>query len=65
MKKLVVCVCLFALSGCGTLNLGNTVAGGACGTVDYSIIFMGAPLLGIQAVRGCDEDEGQQPDNEG
>jgi len=53
MKLLI----LLLLSGCSTLNLSKTIAGGECGAVDYRIIFMGTPLLGIQAERECVEED--------
>jgi len=59
VKTNLLLICLFLiLGGCSTLNLSKTIAGGECGAVDYRIIFMGTPLLGIQAERECvKEDE--------
>ncbi len=57
MKILVLLLMFVALVGCGTVNLANTVAGGACGTVDYRITFLGTPLFGIQAERECIKDD--------
>jgi len=56
MKKLIIPLILLC-GGCETVNLSKTVAGGACGAVDYSIIFMGAPLVGVKADRECVEAE--------
>lgn len=44
---------LLAFSGCSSINLAHTIAGGECGTVDYRITVFGTPLLGIQAEREC------------
>jgi len=54
MRKLVL---LLLLSGCSTMNLSKTIAGGECGAVDYRITFLGTPLLGIQAERECVGEE--------
>ena len=55
MRSLGLCVCLFFVAGCESINMARTVAGGACGTVNYSVVFMGTPLIGIEGDRGgCD-----------
>ena len=60
MKVFIILIALISLMGCETVNLSETVAGGACGYVDYSITFMGSPMLGIKADRECTEDETDQ-----
>ena len=57
----LVLAAIFVMSGCESVNLSKTVAGGACGTVDYRITFLGTPLLGIQAER--DGECETAPDN--
>lgn len=46
---------LAVASGCGTMNLSETIAGGECGSVDYSITVMGTKVIGIEAERECIE----------
>ncbi len=55
MRKLILAA-LVLTGGCNSLNLSNTVAGGACGDVDYNVTVMGAPILGIKAGRECIPD---------
>lgn len=55
-KGLLVVVCGVLLSGCGTFNFANTVAGGKCGKVNYSIEFMGQSLIGVSGDRTCVEE---------
>ena len=57
--KISLVLCL-ALSGCQNMNLASTIAGGACGSVDYTIMFMGNHLLGIKADRQCIETTNKQ-----
>ena len=65
MKALILIICLIALAGCKNMNLSSTVAGGACGFVDYSVTFMGAPMVGVKANRECtDEDETEDASSE-
>ncbi len=56
MMKLITLVVLVLCAGCSSINLADTVAGGACGTVDYRITFLGTPLFGVQAERECIDD---------
>lgn len=63
--RLLFLVWCIVLSACGTMNLSNTIAGGACGDVDYTIMFMGNHLLGVKASRQCvkeDSDENSDRD---
>jgi hypothetical protein len=46
-------VAVLVIGGCSSVNLASTVAGGACGSVDYRITFLGTPLFGVQAEREC------------
>ena len=57
MKKLFLTILLLALAGCSSVNFANTVAGGACGFVDYSLTVVGAPLFSIKATRECPEEK--------
>lgn len=57
MRTILALIAIISLSGCETFNLSETVAGGACGYVDYSITVMGNPMFGIKADRECAEDE--------
>ncbi len=63
MKILAIAVLALILSGCETVNLSKTIAGGACGYVDYSVTILGNPMLGIKADRECpEEDQLNDPD---
>ena len=58
MKELVTfLVTLTLLSGCSSLNLGRTVAGGANGVVDYCVMFGNSCIIGVKAERKGDPDK--------
>ena len=61
LAVILVLAVIVVLSGCETVNLGNTIAGGKCGTVDYRITVLGTPLLGIQAERDGDCETAAEP----
>ncbi len=52
----VLLLCAGALSGCGTLNLANTIAGGACGAVTYRV-FVAGISAGVEGGRECVPDQ--------
>ena len=55
LKNILVMIILFLMTSCAAFK--DTIAVGACGTVDYRVTFMGTPLIGIQAERECVEED--------
>ena len=60
MKKLIIGMCItMALGGCSSLNLGDTVAGGQDGEVDYCVTVMNVQALCIKGRRATPGSEGE------
>ena len=60
MKRLIL-LCAVLLSGCNSLNLEKTIAGGQVGSIDYCITVLGNNLFCVHAERVIlDQDDEEE-----
>lgn len=56
MRLLMIFLTVLLLSGCSSVNLASTVAGGTNGTVNYCVRILGNEAICIEGKRTGDEE---------
>mgnify|MGYP003649368917 CR=1 FL=1 len=56
MRSIAILILMMA-SGCSSLNINETIAGGKPGSIDYCIKFMGTDVFCVNAERKTTDEE--------